>query len=207
MWLRSDEGLISPAVGSDIPEAYNLPRQVLPKVYLQNACIDAVRTSVIINLHSMTGRKIHGYLMNESFDIDTEKHLQQAAVHVSQLLTSPGKVALARPIGTNGHSTYCFDIDGIIASITPDNQYDLALPITENISLINSLYVQGHRILLFTARGSLTGINWQDITQQQMSVWGVKYHSLEFGKPAADYYVDDRLVSIEQLKFLLAQCS
>ena len=60
------------------------------------------------------------------------------------------------------------------------------------------LYEQGHRIILFTARGSMTGIDWTSRTQAQLLKWSVKYHELKFGKPAADYYIDDRLISIDQ---------
>jgi len=200
MWLRSPEGFISPVIHSDIPDAYNLPRQILPTVFLQNACIDAVRTNVITSQKSMTGKNIYGYVMDDSFDIDTEQDLRETEIYVSQNGSNTPEAALPLGSSETGCSTYCFDIDGVIASIEANNEYDRAAPIAENISLINSLYTQGHRILLFTARGSVTGIDWKDLTEKQMNEWGVKYHSLEFGKPAADYYVDDRLLSIDQLK-------
>jgi CMP-N,N'-diacetyllegionaminic acid synthase len=95
--------------------------------------------------------------------------------------------------------TFCFDIDGVIASITPGNKYDLATPIESTVRLINTLYERGHRIVLFTARGSLTGIDWEKVTEDQMTAWGVKYHELRFGKPAADYYIDDKLLSVDDL--------
>jgi len=100
-------------------------------------------------------------------------------------------------------STFCFDIDGVIATIVPDLQYDLAEPIIETIAIINYLHTQGHGIILFTARGTESGIAWRRRTEKQMSEWGVKYHRLLFGKPAADYYIDDKLITIEQLKGLL----
>jgi hypothetical protein len=52
---------------------------------------------------------------------------------------------------------------------------------------------------LFTARGSTTGKNWQFLTKKQLSNWGVSYHKLLFGKPAADYYIDDRMLSLSDL--------
>jgi CMP-N,N'-diacetyllegionaminic acid synthase len=102
------------------------------------------------------------------------------------------------------NKTFCFDIDGVIATIVEDLKYDKANPINETIELINQLYDIGHRIILFTARGSMTKTNWEDVTEQQMKTWGVKYHELKFGKPAAHYYIDDRMISTleinEQLK-------
>jgi CMP-N-acetylneuraminic acid synthetase len=72
MWLFNDDGTMRPLAECDIPEAYNAPRQILPKAYMQNACIDVVRTSTLEKKHSMTGDKIAGYKMQYDFDIDTE---------------------------------------------------------------------------------------------------------------------------------------
>ena len=57
-----------------------------------------------------------------------------------------------------------------------------------------------NRIVLFTARGYKTGIDWEELTEMQMQKWGVKYHELIFGKPDADYYIDDKMQSLEELK-------
>lgn len=99
----------------------------------------------------------------------------------------------------NNIKTFCIDIDGVIAMLEPDNQYDRTGPIKEAVAAINALYEKGHRIILFTARGSLTGIDWSKVTKSQMDEWGVKYHELLFGKPAADYYVDDKALLPESL--------
>ena len=72
MWTRSSSGFLREVANTSLPEAYNLPRQVLPIVYIQNACIDAVRTSVILHKRSMTGDNIFGYVMNHNFDVDEE---------------------------------------------------------------------------------------------------------------------------------------
>lgn len=188
MWLRGQDGFLTPVVTTDILDACNLPRQSLPPVFLQNACIDAVRTHVITELHSMTGRKIFGYVMEQNLDIDTEAQLRHAAAFAER------EPANAR------RKTYCFDIDGVLAALTPDNNYHAALPLSENIRLVNALYERGHCILLFTARGSTTGLDWRAVTEAQMAEWGVKYHTLLFGKPAADYYVDDRLLSLDDVR-------
>lgn len=64
---------------TDIEECYNMPRQQLPKAYYQNACIDVVRSEVILEQKSMSGKNIAGYIMNENFDIDTEEEFLEAA--------------------------------------------------------------------------------------------------------------------------------
>lgn len=98
-----------------------------------------------------------------------------------------------------GKKTFCFDIDGVIMTLVPGNDYNKAQPITETVELINKLYETGHYIILFTARGYITKIDWELITIQQLKRAGVKYHELKFGKPAADYYIDDRFIGIEAL--------
>jgi hypothetical protein len=89
--------------------------------------------------------------------------------------------------------TYCFDIDGTLCE-TPATDYAAAVAIIDAIADVNRLYDQGHRIVLFTARGSVTGIDWRPLTESQLQKWGVQYHELVLGKPPADFYVDDRAI-------------
>lgn len=108
--------------------------------------------------------------------------------------------AADRPLAkTPAPKTFVIDIDGVIASLTPGNDYRLAQPLTDTIAAINRLHEAGHRIILFTARGSGTGLDWQVVTRGQMEAWGVRHHELRFGKPAGDYYIDDRLLSPSEL--------
>ena len=81
----------------------------------------------------------------------------------------------------------------------PGNDYAEAEPLTATIAAINKLHAKGHRIVMFTARGSATGLDWSTVTRAQLDRWGLRYHDLKFGKPAADFYVDDRLLSIAAL--------
>ena len=62
--------------------------------------------------------------------------------------------------------------------------------------------MDGHTILIHTARGALTGIDWTKVTLKQLSVWGVKYHSLIMGKPFADYYIDDKAINVADFKWI-----
>jgi len=85
---------------------------------------------------------------------------------------------------------YCFDIDGTIC--TQETEYSDAKPYTDRIEKINTLYDEGNEIVFFTARGYLTGIDWEEVTSNQLKDWGVRYHRLVFGKPNADIYIDDK---------------
>ena len=186
MWNLDAQNRLSPVLPADMPEAFNMPRQKLPEVFLQNGCIDVVRTSVIVEGDSMTGKNIYGYEMDYNFDIDTERHFRRAEE----------ELILHNLFHDDAPKTICFDIDGVIASIVDDLRYDRAEPIPQMVKLINRLFDHGHRIVLFTARGSGTGIDWKQVTEQQMEKWGVRHHELRFGKPPADYYVDDKMLSL-----------
>jgi histidinol phosphatase-like enzyme len=89
---------------------------------------------------------------------------------------------------------YCFDIDGTIC-VNTDGAYESAEPMPERIEKVNNLYDLGHQVILFTARGSQTGIDWSDVTKEQLRNWGVKYHQLLFGKPHADIFIDDKAIN------------
>ena len=78
MWFMDEKNILSPIM-KDVPECYNMPRQQLPKVYYQNACIDVFRTTVVTEKNSMTGDVIAGYQMDENYDIDTEEDFLKAA--------------------------------------------------------------------------------------------------------------------------------
>ncbi len=187
MWKKGANGQIEPIL-TDIEEAYNRPRQELPKIYYQNACIDVVRAGVILEQRSMSGKVILGYEMEQNFDIDTEDEFAKAEQFIR--ITSGGK-------------RFVIDIDGVIAQIQPQLDYAQAKPNEPMIKAINKLYDMGNEIIIFTARGYVTGKNWEDVTRDQFARWGLKYHELHFGKPNADYYVDDKMFDMNLLLELL----
>ena len=93
---------------------------------------------------------------------------------------------------------YYVDIDGVLCENTY-GQYDQASPVEENIAKVNALFDQGHTVILWTARGATTGIDWRSTTEKQMKRWGVKHHELRMGKPAYDVFIDDKAMRIEEL--------
>ena len=191
MWFRNADGLLSSVIQTEIRDAYNQPRQALPATYLQNASIDVVRSRVILEQRSMNGRNIFGYIMDASYDIDDEAQLERAAC---QLTLAP-----CDSQASVSEKTFVFDIDGVVATIVPSLDYAVAAPNLQIIRIVNFLYEQGHRIVLATARGSKTGQDWQEVTRRQMKEWGVKHHELFFGKPAADYYIDDKAIHVRDV--------
>lgn len=180
-------GIIYPAIG-DIydDELHNKPRQELKPDYWHNGCIDIV-TRETIEKGSMSGNVIIPYFMDEAEikDIDTIEEAENISINENFATMPSGK-------------TFVFDIDGCICTNT-DN-YLFAIPIQSTIDLINKLYENDNKIILFSARGTKTGIDWNEITKVQLYEWNIKYHELKFGKPAADFYVDDKFINLNLLK-------
>ena len=87
------------------------------------------------------------------------------------------------------------DIDETICFYSGKRSYDLAEPHEENIAKINKLYDEGWKVIYWTARGTLTGFDWREVTEQQFADWGVKYHDLSFGKPYYDLFIDDKAIN------------
>ena len=88
------------------------------------------------------------------------------------------------------------DVDETICN-TPDNPrvYEDAKPIQENIDKINRLYDEGNTIVYWTARGGTTGLDWTDLTHEQLKKWGVKHHELHMKKPPYDLFICDKAVN------------
>ena len=91
------------------------------------------------------------------------------------------------------------DIDETICSFS-NGEYSLAEPIKNRIDKINKLYEEGNTIIYWTARGTVTSINWFQTTQKQLEEWGCKYHLLSVGeKPPYDLLICDKTKRIEEI--------
>lgn len=92
------------------------------------------------------------------------------------------------------------DIDETICYYDGERHYPDALPMPDNIAKINKLYDEGHEITYYTARGTMTGIDWFETTTNQLKKWGCKYHKLNAGnKPAYDLLICDKSKRIEEI--------
>ena len=91
---------------------------------------------------------------------------------------------------------YLIDIDGVICNNTHGN-YKKAVPFQRRINKINDLHRQGHKIILFTSRGSQTRLNWEEFTKRQLKRWNVKYDVIKFDKIEYDILIDDKSKDIK----------
>jgi CMP-N,N'-diacetyllegionaminic acid synthase len=86
----------------------------------------------------------------------------------------------------------CFDLDGTLCE-TNNGDYYNSKPIVNRILKVNKLYEEGNYIIIETARGSVSGINYFDLTKNQLYSWGIRYNELRTGiKKYADLYIDDK---------------
>lgn len=94
-------------------------------------------------------------------------------------------------------SVYVFDIDGTLVTDT-NGKYSSAEPISPAIKKLNALYEQGHTIILMTARGMTSHIDYTEFTIKQMNDFGIRFHQLiTNAKPKADYYIDDKAINVK----------
>ena len=136
---------------------------------------------------------------------DLDESVRRTVASARASVDAPPPLRRASPNEHGGQATIVIDVDGVVASLVPDNDYTKAEPLVGTIAAINRLYDRGCRIIMFTARGSATGLDWTDLTRAQFSRWGLRYHELRFGKPAGDFYVDDRLLSVGALLTLAGE--
>lgn len=106
----------------------------------------------------------------------------------------------------------CFDLDGTLCeNKKPGQEYKDVLPIQGAVDYLKHLREQGHYIIIMTARNMVTYNNnlGQIIANQTPVVldwlkkYDIPYDELLFGKPHADFFVDDKGVkftNIENLK-------
>ena len=55
----------------------------------------------------------------------------------------------------------------------------------------------GHEIIYWTARGGFSGVDYSELTEQQLNKWGVKRTELRMGKPSYDYWIDDKAFNVD----------
>jgi len=95
---------------------------------------------------------------------------------------------------------YYVDIDETVFSLPykGSTEYAKHTPIPERIAHFNKLYDKGHEIYYFTARGTTSGIDWFELTENQLLSAGAKFTGLNVGnKPNFDVLIDDKAINAE----------
>ena len=99
---------------------------------------------------------------------------------------------------------FCFDLDNTLVTFpTIPNDYTSVQPITKTINILKYLKNFGHTIIIYTARrmkthkGNIGKINADigKITFETLEKFDIPYDEIIFGKPCADFYIDDLAVN------------
>lgn len=105
---------------------------------------------------------------------------------------------------TKKYNTFVIDIDDTIC-YTYNRDFNNSEPNRKVINKINKLYQEGWKIILYTARGDNScktleekELKYKIITKNWLKKNNVQYNELVFGKMNADYYVDDKNMSIDE---------
>ena len=80
------------------------------------------------------------------------------------------------------------DLDGTILEEKAKLDKASAVPLLGAVEAVNKLYEMGHVIIIYSARADSD----LELTLEQLSKFGVKYHNLVLGKPTGDIFIDDR---------------
>jgi hypothetical protein len=97
---------------------------------------------------------------------------------------------------------YVFDLDHTLCDTKKDDSgrwlYFESVPYSDRIEKVNELKNEGHTIIIETARGSDSKINYYEKTYNQLVSWGLKFDFLRTGvKFSANYYIDDKALNSE----------
>jgi capsule biosynthesis phosphatase len=111
---------------------------------------------------------------------------------------------------------YCVDLDDTLCFPIKDGKttyekYGNALPNKIMIDYINTKFFQNDKIIIHTARRMLTHNgdvqkiieDVGEITENWLKEHNVQYTELVFGKPYADFYIDDKAVCATDLETYL----
>lgn len=100
--------------------------------------------------------------------------------------------------------TFCFDLDNTLVTYpTIKGDYYTVDPIEKNIKFLKYLKSRGHKIIIYTARRMLTHqsnvgkviADVGEVTISSLRKFGVPYDEIFFGKPHADFYIDDLMIN------------
>jgi len=94
------------------------------------------------------------------------------------------------------------DIDNTICTTVPteETDYSKSIPIHENIEKAKALIEHGNEVRFWTARGTVSGKDWSDLTYRQLESWGLGGIEVVFGKPYFDLFIDDRVMNVKDWK-------
>lgn len=109
------------------------------------------------------------------------------------------------------YKTIVTDLDDTL-SFTQDRDFENAEPNVPLIEKLNSLHAQGWKIIIATARGSISCPTREEADKKyrkQIESWltkhSVLYHELTFQKPLGVYYIDDKAITPDDFQKIVIE--
>lgn len=176
--------------GEDHMESARMPRQYRPPRKRESGNAWAFKTDGFIEnetrLFGKVGlQKIDNY---KHFEVDGYDDLKI----VSYLLKD-------REFNNLKDKIIVVDLDGTLCELSKNTNYENVKYDSDLISKINELY-KNNTIIIWTARGTTTGVDSSELTKIQLATHGVKYDYLKFGKPHYHYFIDDKSLMPNSLR-------
>ena len=109
------------------------------------------------------------------------------------------------------HYKFCFDLDGTICYTRKKGEsYQEVKPIPGAVKTLQRLKKEGHYIIIMTARNMATHsnnigkiiANQAPIVIEWLKKHEIPYDEIHFGKPLADFYIDDKAIRLEDWEIL-----
>lgn len=178
--------------GEDHLESTRTPRQYRPPRKRESGNAWAFRTEGFIENKARLFGNVGLYKIDyfKHFEVDNYNDLKI----VSYLLKD-------REFKNLKDKVIFVDIDGTLCETSPNANYDRVKYDPELIAKLNELH-KNNTIVLWTARGTTTGVDSSELTKAQLNAYGVKYDYLRFGKPNYSFFIDDKSLIPNSLRTL-----
>jgi len=179
----------------------------------QNACIGAycfksaleLRDNIMNIIKDDIKTSNEFYISNVyKYLLDSNKNITSYKVENYICLGTPEQLKIHSSTISKGKKLkLCFDLDNTLVTYPEKfGDYSTVKPIEKNISYLRFLHSLGHEIIIYTARRMKThsgnvGKVQADIgetTFATLKKFNIPYTELYFGKPQADFYIDDLAV-------------
>ena len=123
---------------------------------------------------------------------------------MKQFYNNSPQISCLTNLKNNSELRICFDLDNTLVSFPKiPGDYTSVEPIQENINFLKYLKNFGHTIIIYTARRMKTfqgnqgklSANIGKVTFDSLEKLDIPFDEIYFGKPYADYYIDDKAIS------------
>jgi capsule biosynthesis phosphatase len=151
-------------------------------------------SQMIVDGHSFIGKNVS---INDYVCLGTPFDIRLFCNNYPRINASTNKIQIKS-------QRYCFDLDNTLVTYPKKaGDYSTVEPITNTINYLKYLKKIGHTIIIYTARrmnthhGNIGRVvaDVGQVTLETLRKFDIPFDEIYFGKPFADYYIDDMAIS------------